>query len=155
MPDTIHASAFQFNGRGILLRGASNSGKSSITLKMIDDAALSRQSCDLVADDQVILEKRDGTLCAKAPDTLFGLIEVRGIGVVNVNGKRQCSIDLIVDLVPREHLERLPDQSEETARLHGVNIRRICIAERNPDACTIIRTVINTIAFGDQNFTDI
>lgn len=144
MPKTIHATLIQLYGRGILLRGPSNSGKSSIALRLIDEAEQSRADCHLIADDQVVLVSNDNRLLASAPDNLFGKIEIRGIGIININARRECAIDLVVDLVPHQSLARMPDEKLDYETIAGVKIRRIHIAERNPDAATIIRMILQT-----------
>lgn len=143
MQDTIHATAIEYNGHGVLLRGASRSGKSSIALRLLDEADLCRQNCFLVADDRVHVHAQDGTLNAKAPETLYGLIEMRGVGVLSVRARQNCSVNLIVDLVPTETLIQIPDEDTHFATIHGISIRRIFIAERNPDASCLIRTILN------------
>lgn len=145
MPDTIHATLIQLSGFGVLLRGHSNSGKSSIALRLIDEAELSRMTCHLIADDQVILSLNEGRLIGGAPDNLFGKIEMRGVGIINVDARRDCMIDLVVDLTPHQSFERMPDESLDYATIAGIATRRIHIAERNPDAPTIIKMALKTI----------
>lgn len=91
--------------RGVLLRGASGAGKSSLALRA---ASLGFR---LVADDRVIVWRSGATLFGRAPDTLAGLIEVRGVGVGPSPGPLRLSpIHLLADLVadPRE-VERTPE----------------------------------------------
>jgi HPr kinase/phosphorylase len=76
---TVHASAVALDGRAVLILGASGAGKSRLALQMIARGAA------LVADDRVVLRRRaDGRLTAEAPDTLEGMIEARGVGVMRV-----------------------------------------------------------------------
>ncbi|MEP3630459.1 MAG: HPr kinase/phosphatase C-terminal domain-containing protein [Hyphomicrobiales bacterium] len=149
MPDTIHATLVQLSSFGVLLRGPSNSGKSSIALRILDEAEQSRAQCHLIADDQVILASNADRLFGKAPDNLFGKIEMRGVGIINVEARRECRVDLVVDLVPLQSLERMPDEKLDYVTIAGVDIRRIYIAERNPDASAIIRTLLK--AFPQAN----
>ena len=111
MPETIHATLVQLYGLGILLRGPSNSGKSSIALRLIDEAELSRANGHLIADDQVIITSHDDHLVGKAPDNLFGQIEIRGVGIIDIKARTNAAIDLVVDLVPNEALERMPGEN--------------------------------------------
>ncbi len=62
--------------RGALIEGASGSGKSDLALRAID------QGFRLVADDRVVVFPAGGRLYGRAPETLAGLIEVRGVGVI-------------------------------------------------------------------------
>ena len=97
--------------RGILLRGPSGAGKSDLALRIVE------QGGRLVADDQTALVPHRGGLVATPPGTLTGLLEVRGVGIVKL-GRTQllarATIALLVDLVPPDRIERLPDPAHET-----------------------------------------
>ena len=120
MTDTlVHATCIAVEGpagpRGILLRGASGAGKSDLALRLID------QGARLVADDQCALSLGPGpNLIARAPETLAGQIEVRGVGIVETPPLAEAAVALIVDLVPGGPLERMPAAREET--LLGVTV---------------------------------
>jgi serine kinase of HPr protein (carbohydrate metabolism regulator) len=64
--------------RGALIEGPSGSGKSDLALRGL--AAGLR----LVADDRVVLWTSAGRLYGRAPASLRGLLEVRGLDVVTV-----------------------------------------------------------------------
>lgn len=105
-----HATSVAVAGRGLLIRGASGSGKSSLALEMM---ALGAQ---LVADDRTEL-RLDGdglVLCCPAP--LLGLIEARGIGLLNTDYAGPVPLVAVVDL-DRVETERLPPK--RAVRLHG------------------------------------
>ena len=97
--------------RGVLLRGPSGAGKSDLALRLIEAGAR------LVADDQTALVHQGRTLIGTPPGTLAGLLEVRGVGIVKL-GRAQllarATIALLVDLVPPDRIERLPDPARET-----------------------------------------
>ena len=111
MPDVadtlIHATVVDIAGRGVLLRGPSGSGKSDLALRLVDRGAV------LVSDDQVLLSARPKGVKAKAPDTLRGMLEVRGIGLVSMPVTGSSFIKLIVDLVGGDDVERLPEFRRE------------------------------------------
>lgn len=89
----IHASAVAFGPeRGVLILGASGSGKSRLALNLIDRGA------QLVADDQVFLAADQGGLFARAPRTIAGLIEVRGLGILHLCFRRLAKIVLAIDM---------------------------------------------------------
>jgi serine kinase of HPr protein (carbohydrate metabolism regulator) len=96
----IHASCVAIGNRGVLLLGPSGSGKSDIALQLIDAGAA------LVADDRTILSVRGGTLWAKAPAAIKGLIEIRGVGIVQLPSRASIKLALAVRLGREE--ERLP-----------------------------------------------
>lgn len=97
----IHASCVAYQGNGLLILGASGAGKSSLALQMIALGA------DLVADDRTDLAVLDHHLIASAPAPLVGLIEARGIGILQLPFINQAKIKLAVDLDHAEK-DRLP-----------------------------------------------
>jgi serine kinase of HPr protein (carbohydrate metabolism regulator) len=98
----VHATCVAIGGRGVLLRGASGSGKSDLALRLID------QGAKLVSDDQVRIGRRGEKLVARAPRTIAGKIEVRGIGIVAVSAKAGVPLALVVELTSRANIERMP-----------------------------------------------
>nr|WP_269751786.1 HPr kinase/phosphatase C-terminal domain-containing protein [Pseudophaeobacter flagellatus] len=102
----LHASCVALAGRGVLIRGASGSGKSALALQLMGYGA------DLVADDRVQLWKEQGQILARAPAMLRGMIEARGLGLLRAEALPQAAICAIIDL---DHLEeaRLPVQRFE------------------------------------------
>jgi len=125
IPDTIHASAAIVRGHGVLIRGASGSGKSSLLLALIT----SRDAdAVLVADDRVVLSVAGGEVFAAPPPSLAGLMEIRGVGIVRRDHRERARIDLVVDLKPLAECPRLPDESEARVVLAGVPLPRIFIA---------------------------
>lgn len=104
----IHASCVAIGGQGVLLLGASGAGKSDLALRLIDDGAA------LVADDRTCLTVRAGGLRARAPATIRGLLEIRGIGIVKLPARGGVPVALVVQLgregarLPRPRLWRPP-----------------------------------------------
>lgn len=100
---SVHATCVASEGLGVLLRGPSGAGKSDLALRLIDGGAA------LVADDQVVLERRGDQVVASAPAALLGLIELRGFGPVLIPCLPEAPLGLVVDLVERRAVERLPE----------------------------------------------
>lgn len=98
----IHAGllAAHLGGRwlGVLIEGDSGSGKSDLALRALD------HGFRLVADDRVDLWVCDGTLYGRAPTTLAGLIEVRGVGVCREPALPFCRIALAVRCAQHERM---------------------------------------------------
>jgi HPr kinase/phosphorylase len=88
----LHGSAVTFAGRGIVILGASGTGKSALALRLV------RHGAALVADDRVALERRGAALVASAPAPLAGLIEVRGLGILRLPAAAEAVVTLAVDL---------------------------------------------------------
>lgn len=115
-PTIIHASCVAMRPQnGVLIVGASGSGKSSLALMM-----MSLGAC-LVADDRTQLTRSEngGGLVARAPANIQHLIEARGVGLLNAMAMEECTIQAVVDLDKQED-ERLPPM--RTRHLLGYDI---------------------------------
>jgi serine kinase of HPr protein (carbohydrate metabolism regulator) len=105
--ETLHATCVCKNGNAVLISGPSGAGKSDLALRLIDRGAA------LVSDDYTILQNVDGVLRARAPDTIKGQIEVRGIGIINIDPVQDVPVLLIIELMaapdryPLEPLQRV------------------------------------------------
>ncbi|MWD29062.1 serine kinase [Aquicoccus sp. SCR17] len=103
----LHASCVAVDGRGVLILGPSGSGKSALALQLMSLGAV------LVADDRVRLWAENGTLLAAAPETLRGLIEARGVGILRAETAGPVPVALAVDLAAPEP-KRLPPERRFT-----------------------------------------
>lgn len=101
MTSTYHGTCVAYEGRGLLIIGASGSGKSSLALQLMALGA------ELVADDQVTLTRAQKTLVASCPAPLKGLIEARGLGILQAKHCEKATVCAIVNLDVIE-TERLP-----------------------------------------------
>ena len=127
-PVNLHATAIAVGGRGILLRGASRSGKSALALSTLRRAELLGLDAALVSDDQVFIEIVDGHVEAIGPASIEGLIEIAGVGIVPEPAIARVRIDLVVDLLEPEAVPRMPE--ETTVAIVGVALRRIVLPAR-------------------------
>lgn len=120
----LHASCVCMEGKGILIRGKPGSGKSDLALRLIDEPGYGigevQSHAALVADDQVELYKMGEALVASAPETLAGLLEIRGLGIVRCAAIASAPLALVVDL--DGHADRLPGFGEQTASFLGLSL---------------------------------
>jgi len=114
--ETVHASAVAIEGRAVLIGGRSGTGKSDLALRLIDRGAA------LISDDYTHIRRVRDQAIAGAPATILGKIELRGVGIVELEPAADVPVALFVDL-DREP-ERLPDMSERRM-LAGVSIPTI------------------------------
>lgn len=93
--------------RGVLIEGPSGAGKSDLALRALD------AGFTLVADDRTILWASGGRLFGRAPETLYGLMEVRGLDVIRLPALPLAEVALVARhgaperLPQREHVEIL------------------------------------------------
>lgn len=122
-----HATAVALGDAAAIIVGPSGSGKSDFALRCLAMAPnpICARSFKLVSDDQTQLSIVDGRLIATCPPTIAGKIEVRGIGIVEVNWCDNLEVALIVNLTQR-HVLRLPAE-EERERLLGISVRCISL----------------------------
>jgi serine kinase of HPr protein (carbohydrate metabolism regulator) len=78
----------------------------------------------LVSDDQTIVKKAGDRLIATAPPTISGKLEIRGIGIVELDCVADVPIALIVELTT--DITRMPDDSRERTIL-GVPVPLVSI----------------------------
>jgi serine kinase of HPr protein (carbohydrate metabolism regulator) len=65
----------------------------------------------LVSDDRTIVRKEGERLVASSPSTIKGKLEIRGIGIVEVESLSDVPVALVIELT--SDIERLPDDSRE------------------------------------------
>lgn len=107
---TVAARRTVFGWGGVALTGAPGCGKSDLLLRLLNEG------WRLVADDYAEIFPSGGRLYARAPDTIVGRMEVRGLGIVSRAPRLQARLVLAVtcDAGPPE---RLPEP--ETLALAG------------------------------------
>jgi serine kinase of HPr protein (carbohydrate metabolism regulator) len=106
--------------RGVLIEGASGSGKSDLALKALE------RGWSLVADDRTLIWRDGGRLWGRAPDTLAGLIEARGLGIVAADRLPFAEIALVVRCAAAADLERAPEPAAWSAL--GVSLPVVALA---------------------------
>jgi serine kinase of HPr protein (carbohydrate metabolism regulator) len=116
--ETLHASCVSIGGRAVLISGRSGSGKSDLALRLIDRGAR------LVSDDYTIVRRNEEALVAEAPETIAGKIEVRGVGIVEMDSDPSVPVALVVDLDSAP--ERMPTAGD--ILVAGCTVPRIALA---------------------------
>ena len=128
---SVHGVLVDIYGMGVLIQGDSGIGKSETALELV------KRGHRLVADDRVdVYVKDEGTLWGEPAEILLHLLEIRGVGIIDVMSlygasavRDSSQVQLCICL---EHFEndevfdRLGNSNEEI-ELQGVKIPRIRI----------------------------
>lgn len=139
MADTllVHATTVAIGGRAVLLRGPSGSGKSDLALRLIDAGAR------LVSDDRSELRRDGDAILVSAPQTIAGLIEVRGIGILRIDSIATARLSLIVDLTAPQAIERLPERRSEA--ILGLSVPVIALSPFEASAPAKLRLALDAL----------
>ena len=103
--ETLHCSTVAIGGRAVMIEGRSGSGKSDLALRLIDRGA------KLVSDDYTIARRQGKILLASPPPNIAGKMEVRGIGLVDMEHVSDVQLCLIVQLF--DVVDRMPPVPEK------------------------------------------
>lgn len=146
---SIHGVLVDVYGVGVLIRGESGIGKSEVALELI------KRGHRLVADDAVEIRKvSDDTLVGSAPTITKHLIELRGIGIVDVKSlfgvqsvRETQNIDLVITMEEwdkKKEYDRLGLEEEYTEFLgNKVQCHTIPIRPGRNIAVIVESTAIN------------
>ncbi|RMB55203.1 Hpr(Ser) kinase/phosphatase [Sphingomonas sp. PP-CE-3A-406] len=115
--DRLHATSVAIDGVAVLIEGASGSGKSDLALRLIDRGAT------LVSDDQTLVVRAGKLLLARAPATIAGRIEVRGIGIVALPHVDDVPVGLLVRVDGA--VERMPER--RARKIAGIDVRQFAV----------------------------
>lgn len=118
----LHGTAVQLQSThhepsAVLLRGMSGAGKSDLACRLVAAGGI------LICDDQVALERRQDKVFADCVDSIRGLMELRGVGLLTYPVANATRLRLVVDLVKKEEVPRLPEWGEFD--ILGVPVLRI------------------------------
>jgi serine kinase of HPr protein (carbohydrate metabolism regulator) len=117
----LHATALTAGGKGVIIFGASGTGKTSLALELIREALRDNIEAKLVSDDRVEIDLVNGELVASPPPQLAGLVEVRGSGIHRVSSAASAILSLAVELVTPALAERI-SPAEPRLVAHGATL---------------------------------
>lgn len=133
-PETrLHGVLVDVYGIGILITGESGIGKSETALELI------KRGHRLVTDDAVDIKEIDGELIGTSPKITIGMLEVRGIGIIDITalyGLSSVQESKGINLVM--HFEHWKDNgdydrlgiNQDTQEILGVKVRKLKVPVR-------------------------
>lgn len=134
--ETLHASCVAIEGRAVLIMGASGSGKSDLSLRLLD------RGFKLVSDDQTLVRKVGTRLVASAPANISGKLEIRGIGIVDMEAVADVPIALLVELT--SEIQRLPDDSRQRPLL-GIAVPLVSVDAMTASAASKVALALDRL----------
>ena len=139
----IHGVFLNIYGKGVIIKGDSGIGKSEIALELIKRGHL------LVADDAVELSHLGQSIIGRSPEVLRNLLEIRGIGVIDVSKMFGISsvldkekVELIIQLdrwVPsREYTRVGVEENEAVEDILGIKIPKVVVPVSSGRSMSVI-----------------
>ena len=130
---TIHGVCLEVFGIGVFIKGKSGIGKSETSLELIN------RGHRLIADDAVIIKKLDNNLKATCPELTQHLMEIRGIGILDIKHlfgvgsiKLEQYVELAIELEEwdeKKEYDRI-GMDENYIELLGVKVPSVIIPVR-------------------------
>jgi HPr kinase/phosphorylase len=144
-----HGTLMVIDNCGVMLLGKSGIGKSLLAFMLL------HQGHRLVADDSILLCENQNTLEGRAPLTLFGKLELRGYGIIDIPSVfgygsliKKYPIHFAINLI-----EMTPQSMQEYPRVgwnltqklyNGYAVRTICLPIAEFSAMpTLIKTIVH------------
>ena len=154
---TYHGVLLNVYGHGVLITGESSVGKSEIALELI------KRGHVLIADDRVDIYRAHNRIYGKAPELLEDMLELRGVGIVNVKEMfgymatdQKTSIECVVDLVrysqDREY-DRLGLENQAVMNFFGIDLPKIVIPVREGRSiAAIIEAAVTSVIMRNDGY---
>lgn len=140
--ESVHGGLLSIYGKGVLIRGESGMGKSEIALELIKRGHL------LVADDRVDCYRIHNKIVGKSPELLRDMLEIRGIGVINVARmfgvssvlpKTEINFEVLLEAWDKEQdYDRVGIEEKKHECILGVDIPKIVVPVREGRSMAVV-----------------
>ena len=154
----MHGVFMSIYGKGVILRGSSGIGKSEIALELI------KRGHSIVADDAIELYHVGHRIIGKAPKVLESVLEIRGVGVIDVSKMFGVSsvlekdeVSMIIQLekwIPSTEYIRIGVEEENLyENIMGVNIPKTVVpVNGGRSMAAIIETAVMNMQLKDLGY---
>ena len=139
---SVHGELLIISGIGVMICGESGMGKSEIALELI------KRGHQLVADDRVDCYRIHNHLVGKSPQLLEGMLELRGVGVINIARMygvgavaHKANVDIQITLEefdPRANYDRVGIEEKKMVSILDVDVPKITIPVREGRSMGVI-----------------
>lgn len=155
--DCFHGVLLSMNGKGVLIRGESGIGKSEVALELI------RRGHQLVADDRVDCYQVHNSIVGRAPKILEGMLEIRGVGIIDVSRMyganttlKRSPVDVVVELTPWDvsaDYDRVGIETTKYENILDVEVPKIILPVREGRSMGIvIESAVSNIVLKENGF---
>jgi serine kinase of HPr protein (carbohydrate metabolism regulator) len=142
----VHANAVLVGEGAVLVRGASGSGKTRLSLGLIDAARTVGVFARLIGDDRIRLVRCHGRLLARPIESIAGMVERRGLGLTPLAHETAGCVRLVIDLVPGA-VPRMPEPDMLVTEISGVTLPRLSFQSNQADPA---QTLVALALFNDE-----
>ncbi len=139
---SVHGELLIIYGIGVMICGESGMGKSEIALELI------KRGHQLVADDRVDCYRIHNHLVGRSPQLLEGMLELRGVGVINIARMygvgavaHKANVDIQITLEefdPRANYDRVGIEEKKMVSILDVDVPKITIPVREGRSMGVI-----------------
>lgn len=140
--DSYHGTLLKVYGRGVLITGDSGVGKSEIALELIKRGHI------LVADDRVDLVRLHNKIYGEAPNILRNLLELRGVGIINVEDMcgvtstdEEAEVECVIHLEKWKdngEYDRLGLENQQVETIFGIDLPKVIIPVREGRSIAVV-----------------
>jgi HPr kinase/phosphorylase len=128
----IHATAIVVGEAGVVIRGASGAGKSSIALAALDLAHEQGRFARLVGDDRVLVRAASGRVIVSFHPAIAGKIERRSAGILDLAYEERAIVRLVADIVASDNAcgipPRLPEAADRFTEIAATRLPRVILS---------------------------
>jgi HPr kinase/phosphorylase len=144
-PTYIHATAVMIGQAGLLIRGPSRAGKSSLALALLAEAHRLDRCGRLIGDDRISVERQDENLILRGHPAIFGKIEKRGEGILDLAWVTSAIGHYVIDLAGAGPIPT----AAATTEIAGVELPLIMLPPGSSaiERANLIMNLILNIAF--------